>query len=59
MNIVVEVKNEILRDGEFWRGPADHINEIRNIAVRRLAKLVCTDGMSRKIGMWHVRLLQG
>lgn len=58
MVIVVEVKNDILGNDEFWRGPADRISEIRNIPARRLAELVCADGLPRKSGMWHVRKLE-
>lgn len=54
--IIVEVKNEILGDSEFWRGPADRICEIRNIPARITAQQVVQDGKPRVCGMWHVRL---
>lgn len=54
--IIVEVKNEILGNDEFWRGPEDRIDEIRNIPARMLAKKVVKDGKARTIGMWHVRI---
>jgi len=57
MIIIVEVKNEILGNDEFWRGPAERIGEIRNIPARQLAELVAADGKPRKNGMWHVHAL--
>lgn len=54
--VVVEVKNEILGDSEFWRGPEDRISTIRNIPARQTAQLVVKDGKARKCGMWHVRI---
>lgn len=54
--VVVEVKNEILGDGEFWRGPASRISEIRNIPARQTATRVVQDGKPRQCGMWHVRI---
>lgn len=54
--VVVEVKNEILGDSEFWRGPENRISAIRNIPARQTAALVVKDGKSRKCGMWHVRI---
>lgn len=54
--VVVEVKNEFLGDGEFWRGPEDRISEIRNIPARQTAARVVQDGKPRKCGMWHVRI---
>lgn len=53
--IVVEVKNEILGDSEFWRGPEDRIAEIRNVPARLTAQQVAKDGKPRVCGMWHVR----
>lgn len=55
MTIIVEVKNEILGNSEFWRGDESRISEIRNIPARELAKLVAADGHPRVSGMWHVR----
>ena len=52
--IVVEVKNEILGDSEFWRGPEDRIAEIRNVPARLTAQKVAMDGKPRVCGM-HVR----
>lgn len=54
MNILVEVKNEILGDSIFWQGPPERIAEIRNIPARETAKLVALDGEKRVCGMWHV-----
>lgn len=54
MEIVVEVKNEILGDSVFWRGPAEQIAKIRNIPARETAKAVAKDGKKRVCGMWHV-----
>lgn len=54
MEIIVEVKNEILGDSVFWRGPAENIEEIRNIPARETAKAVAKDGQKRVLGMWHV-----
>lgn len=53
--IVVEVKNEILGDSEFWRGPEDRVAEIRNVPARFMAQQVVKDGKPRVYGMWHVR----
>ncbi len=55
MTIIVDVKNEILGNSEFWRGDESRISEIRNIPARELARLVVADGQPRAIGMWHVR----
>lgn len=55
MTIVVEVKNAILGDSEFWRGDENSISEIGNIPARILAKKVAEDGNPRASGMWHVR----
>lgn len=55
MIVIVEVKNEILGDSEFWRGDKDKIHEIRNVVARELAKQVAKDGIQRADGMWHVR----
>ena len=54
MEIVVETKSDVIGNGVFWRGPADRINEIRNIPARKTAELVAKDGKSRVCGMWHV-----
>lgn len=56
--IVVEVKNQILGDSEFWRGPVTRIDDIRNIPARETARLVAKDGKARANGMWHVRVEQ-
>ena len=53
--IIVEVKNAILGDSEFWRGPEEKISEIRNIPARIAAEKVIKDGQPRVSGMWHVR----
>ena len=53
--IIVEVKNEILGDSEFWRGPEEKIAEIRNVPARMAAENVVKDGKPRAVGMWHVR----
>lgn len=54
MEIVVEVKNEILGDSVFWRGEAEKIAEIRNVVARETAEAVAKDGKKRVCGMWHV-----
>ena len=53
--IIVEVKNEMLGDSEFWRGDESHISQIRNIPARMTAEQVVRDGRPRTCGMWHVR----
>lgn len=53
--IIVEVKNEILGDSEFWSGDESDISQIRNIPARMTAEQVVRDGKPRKCGMWHVR----
>lgn len=53
--IIVEVKNKILGDCVFWRGPENCVHEIRNIPARQIAEKVVTDGKPRAIGMWHVK----
>lgn len=53
--IVVNVKNEILGDSEFWRGPESKISEISNIPAQELAKQVAKDGITRTMGMWTVQ----
>lgn len=58
MVIVVEVRNQILGDSEFWRGPADRVGEIRSIPARMIAKLTAQDGKPRIDGMWHVRRVE-
>jgi hypothetical protein len=55
MTIIVEVKNEILGDSEFWRGDESRIAEIHNIPARMTAEQVVADGKPRVSGMWHVR----
>lgn len=57
--IVVEVKNEILGDSTFWRGPVTEIDRIRNIPARETARLVAKDGKARANGMWRVRAEKG
>lgn len=52
--IVVTYSSEILGSGEFWRGPANRLREIRNIPARRLAERVAVDGKPRLLGMWTV-----
>lgn len=54
MRIRVEVKNEILGDSVFWEGPADRVDDIRNVPARVTAKMVVKDGQARVSGMWHV-----
>ena len=54
MEIIVEIKNKILGDDVFWRGPSERIDEIKNIPARETAKLVAKDGKKRVCGMWHV-----
>lgn len=54
--IKVEVKNEILGDSVFWEGDEAHINQIRNIVAKKLAKAVVKDGLTRKSGMWVVSI---
>lgn len=53
--IIVEYKNEILGNSEFWRGNESNISEIRNIPARMTAEKVVKDGKPRKFGMWYVR----
>jgi len=53
--IIVDVKNEILGDHEFWRGDEDKISEIKNLVAQNLAKRVLIDGQPRSAGMWFVR----
>jgi len=57
MEIIVEVKSDILGDSIFWRGRPEHIKEIRNGPARETAKLVVKDGKKRVCGMWHVSAL--
>ena len=45
MTIIVEVKNEILGDSEFWRGDESRIAEIRNIPARMTAEQVVADSI--------------
>jgi hypothetical protein len=56
MEIRVAVKSAILGDSVFWEGPAERINEIRNIPARRTAEKVVQDGRPRTCGMWHVSI---
>lgn len=53
--IIVEVKNEIFGDSEFWRGSEDRIAEIHNLSARLTAQQVAKDGKPRACGMWRVR----
>ena len=53
--IIVEVKNEILGDSEFWCGDESDISQIRNIPARMTAEQVVKDGKPKVCGMWHVR----
>jgi len=55
VTIVVDVKSEVLGDSMFWRGPPQHIDQIRNIPARQTAQLVVKDGRPRTCGMWRVR----
>lgn len=48
MAIIVEVKNEILGNSEFWRGDESRIAEIRNIPARMTTEQVVADGKGRK-----------
>jgi hypothetical protein len=57
--VIVEVKNDILGDCEFWRGPENLIEEIRNIPARMLARSVVAGGKPAQIGMWRVRIEEG
>ncbi len=43
MTIVVDVKNAILGNSEFWRGDESRIAEIPNIPARETAKQVAAD----------------
>lgn len=54
MKIKVEVKNEILGNSTFWKGPKEDINKIRNNVARMLAQKVIKDGKPRNSGMWFV-----
>lgn len=53
--IIVEFHSEVLGNGEFWRGPANKVAEIRNVVARELAQYVSLDGKARTVGMWTVR----
>lgn len=54
--VTVEVKNDILGNDVFWRGPEDQIAEIRNLVARMLARNVVATGKPGQTGMWHVRI---
>ena len=54
--IRVEVRNEILGNSVFWQGPAERIEEIRNLVAKQQARLVAKDGQARASGMWVVSL---
>jgi hypothetical protein len=54
MTLSVTFQSEILGSGEFWRGDAEKISEIRNIPAREAAKHVARDGQTRFVGMWKV-----
>lgn len=53
--IIVDVRNEILGNSEFWRGNEEDISKIRNIVAQSLAVRVAKDGQPRSSGMWFVR----
>lgn len=52
--ILVEVRNEFLGDHVFGEYPVADIETIPNVVARDLARLVATDGLERKAGMWLV-----
>lgn len=54
IEIVITYESEVLGSGEFWRGPANRISEIRNIPARRAAEklLENDDGKPVSGGMW-------
>jgi hypothetical protein len=52
--IIVECKNLILGNSQFWRGPVSKIAEIRNTPARETAYQVAKDGKARVNGTWHV-----
>lgn len=54
--VIVEVKNDILGDGVFWRGPENLIEEIHNLPAKMLARTVVATGKPGQTGMWHVRI---
>jgi len=51
--IVVRYRSSVLGQGEFWRGPACRIEDIRNRTARTLARLTARDGQTRADGMWQ------
>lgn len=53
--IVVEYDSDVLGKGEFWRGPEDDIDQIRNMPAQKIARKVAKDGQQRTFGMWTVR----
>lgn len=57
--VIVEVKNDILGDCVFWRGPENLIKKIRNLPARHLARSVVATGKPAQTGMWHVRIEEG
>jgi len=57
--IVVTYESEVLGSGEFWRGPAERIPEIRNIVARKMAREVARTGKPVTVGMWRVSLASG
>lgn len=54
--IVISYENEILGNGEFWRGPPSRIHECRNICGREIGALTAQDGQPHRDGMWRSRL---
>lgn len=54
--VIVDVRNDILGNSEFWRGPEDRIEEIRNIPARMCALRVVASGQPSHTGMWYVRI---
>ena len=53
--IIVDVKNQMLGDSEFWRGSEADISKIANAAARIAAAEVLKTGLPVVFGMWHVR----
>ncbi len=53
--IIVKYKNDILGEGEFWRGDESDIQQIRNIPARNLAEMIILNGQFvASSGMWTV-----
>ena len=52
--IKVEVINDIFGNSIFWEGPAENIDEIKNIPAKRIAEKVAEFGGVRQSGMWLV-----